>query len=45
MIVNNELGGMWKEPVQVYFKILSICLPGGPQKKDNQPLALELDTS
>jgi hypothetical protein len=37
MIVNDDLGGMWKEKVMVCFKVLSHHLPTGNEENNEKP--------
>jgi hypothetical protein len=37
MIMNDELGGMWKETVVVCFKVLLHHLPTGIEENNEKP--------
>jgi hypothetical protein len=37
MILNDDLKGMWKEPVVAYCKALSQCLPRGTEENYKKP--------
>jgi hypothetical protein len=40
--MNNELERIWKEAVIACFKVLSMHLPGGTERKHKKPQSEEL---
>jgi hypothetical protein len=38
MILNNELGRMWKKPLVAEFNVLSWDFPGGTEEKHEKPV-------